>query len=105
MTVRTPARRRGRVKPEALSDEHLVRRYATAPSEALFTELTRRHWESAFGLAYRCLGDAAAAEDVAQEVFLKLARGLGSGFELQGALQGFKRGGSRCKAASAGAGH
>ena len=87
MTVRTPARRRGRVKPEALSDEHLVRRYATAPSEALFTELTRRHWESAFGLAYRCLGDAAAAEDVAQEVFLKLARGLGSGFELQGAFR------------------
>lgn len=41
-----------------------------------FEELVRAHQHRVYGLALRMLGDAAEAQDVAQEVFLRAHRGL-----------------------------
>lgn len=39
---------------------------------AAFEELVRRNQARAWALAWRCLGDAAEAEDIVQEAFLKI---------------------------------
>jgi RNA polymerase sigma-70 factor (ECF subfamily) len=41
-----------------------------------FGELVREHRDLVYNLGYRLLGDAAAAEDLTQEVFLRVYRGL-----------------------------
>jgi RNA polymerase sigma-70 factor (ECF subfamily) len=41
---------------------------------AAFTELVRRYWTQVFGQLYRKLGDREEAEDLSQEVFLRLYR-------------------------------
>lgn len=58
---------------EELSDELLVARLQQRDTAA-FSVLYDRHSRLAFGLAYRMLGDASAAEDVVQEAFLSLWR-------------------------------
>lgn len=45
---------------------------AQAGDEAAFARLIRAHQRSVYGLALRALGNAAEAEDLAQEVFLQL---------------------------------
>ena len=55
------------------SDELLVARLTERDSDA-FAALYDRHSRIAFGLAYRLLNDASAAEDVVQEAFLSLWR-------------------------------
>lgn len=55
------------------SDEALMVRIARGDQLA-FRELTRRHLPSALGLARRILGNAADAEDVAQEAMLRVWR-------------------------------
>ena len=52
-------------------DEELVRRVGAGDKRAA-AELVRRHLPRMVGLARRMLGDAAEAEDVAQEVFLRV---------------------------------
>lgn len=52
-------------------DEDLVRRVGEGDKRAA-GELVRRHLPRMVGLARRMLGDAAEAEDVAQEVFLRV---------------------------------
>jgi RNA polymerase sigma-70 factor (ECF subfamily) len=52
-------------------DEDLVRRVGEGDKRAA-SELVRRHLPRMVGLARRMLGDAAEAEDVAQEVFLRV---------------------------------
>lgn len=47
---------------------------AAAGGEAAFAELVRRHQDKVFGLAYRYSRDRQDAEDLAQEVFLKVWR-------------------------------
>ncbi len=42
--------------------------------EAAFEELVKRHTRGVLNLVYRYLGDAARAEDVAQDVFVKVYR-------------------------------
>jgi len=42
-----------------------------------FRELVDRHWRACFALGYRLTRDAATAEDLAQEAFLRLYRNLG----------------------------
>lgn len=49
---------------------------AAAGDEAAFATLVRRHQGMVFGLAWNALGEAALAEEVAQEVFLRLYRRL-----------------------------
>lgn len=54
-------------------DEELVRRVGAGDKRAA-AELVRRHLPRMVGLARRMLGDSAEAEDVAQEVFLRVWR-------------------------------
>jgi RNA polymerase sigma-70 factor (ECF subfamily) len=56
---------------ESSSDASLVLAVARFRSDAM-SELYRRHAPSVFALARRVLADRAAAEDVVQEVFLRL---------------------------------
>jgi len=58
-------------------DQDLVAR-AQAGDTRAFETLVRRHQRWVFTLALRMIGDAAEAEDLAQDVFLKAYRGLAS---------------------------
>lgn len=58
------------------SDAELVGRANTGDEQA-FAELFRRHYGPVRGLAARILLDLAAAEDIAQETFVRAARQLG----------------------------
>jgi RNA polymerase sigma-70 factor (ECF subfamily) len=73
----------GRAAAAVDEDRHLVER-AKAGDVRAFEALVRRYERWVFTLAFRMVGDRGDAEDIAQEVFLKVYRGL-SGF----------RGGSR----------
>ena len=53
------------------SDEELMQAASGGDMEA-FGELVRRHERSAWNAAWRLLGDAAEAEDAAQDAFLKI---------------------------------
>lgn len=74
----------GLIRPpvrETLSDAQLVQRAARQGDQAAFRELIRRHQGRIRGLLLRlCRGDAALTDDLAQEVFLRIHRGL-VGFE------------------------
>jgi RNA polymerase sigma-70 factor (ECF subfamily) len=57
------------------SDEHLILDFQQGSSEA-FTELFERYREPIYGFFRRRLGDAARAEELAQETFLAVVRGI-----------------------------
>jgi RNA polymerase sigma-70 factor (ECF subfamily) len=57
------------------TDAELVAR-AQKGDEAAFEQLVRRHQRYVFNLAYRVLDDYAEAEEVAQEAFVRVWRGL-----------------------------
>ncbi len=61
------------VQPQESSDITLVRRSQSGDREA-FSELVRRHQHLVYNVAYRFMRDAALAEDMAQEAFLKAFR-------------------------------
>jgi len=63
------------------SDAELLARTRRG-DEVAFEQLVLRHQRYAFNLAYRVLGDYAEAEDVTQEAFVRVWRGL-SGFRGQ----------------------
>jgi RNA polymerase sigma-70 factor, ECF subfamily len=56
-----------------LADEDLISLVEAADGEA-FATLYDRHSRAAFSLAYRMMGDRQAAEDLAQDAFLKVWR-------------------------------
>ena len=60
-----------------LADEDLISLVEASDAEA-FATLYDRHSRSAFSLAYRMMGEWQAAEDLIQEVFLKVWRAAGS---------------------------
>ena len=62
---------------EKLPDEELMMRYA-AGEVAAFEELLNRHEKAVFNFIARFLGDRTAAEDLVQEVFLRVIRTAGS---------------------------
>ena len=62
--------------PQA-SDHHLARRAAGGDMSA-FEDLYRRHFRRVYALCLRMTGNAADAEDLAQEVFIQLHRKIGS---------------------------
>lgn len=59
--------------PREDPDVELMLRFQKGDEEA-FEELVRRHSRGILNLVYRYLGDATAAEDAAQEVFVKVYR-------------------------------
>jgi RNA polymerase sigma-70 factor (ECF subfamily) len=61
------------VKPERLADEDLMPLVAAKDPEALEV-VYDRHGGAAFSLAYRIVGERAAAEDVVQEAFISVWR-------------------------------
>jgi len=70
-------------------DMDLVRKFAASGSEAAFATLVRRHVNLVYSAALRQLGNAQEAEEVAQNVFIILARkarGLRRGTILSGWL-------------------
>ena len=56
------------------TDQKLLREYAERRSETAFTELVRRHVDLVHSAAFRMTGQAPAAQDVSQAVFLALAQ-------------------------------
>jgi RNA polymerase sigma factor (sigma-70 family) len=56
-------------------DRELVERFQLG-DETAFTELYSRHYRRLYRCCLRCLGDAATAEDAAQEAFAKALRAL-----------------------------
>lgn len=57
-----------------MSDWQLIQAYTEDRSEAAFTELVERHLNWVYSAALRQVGNAHLAEDVAQSVFILLAR-------------------------------
>jgi len=55
------------------TDEQLLTDYAESRSESAFAEIVRRHVDLVYSAALRMVGDAHAAKDVAQGVFVALA--------------------------------
>lgn len=70
--------RRLAARLEELSDRELLRRYVAQRDEEAFARLLRRHRPLVQGVALRVLGNWHDSEDVAQAVFLVLARKAGS---------------------------
>jgi len=59
---------------DGLSDRALLRQYVERRSEAAFSRLVRRHLSLVYATCRREVGDPEVAEEVAQAVFLLLAR-------------------------------
>ncbi|MGO8765045.1 MAG: sigma-70 family RNA polymerase sigma factor [Limisphaerales bacterium] len=71
------------------TDTELLRQYAEQDSEAAFAALVTRHVNLVYSAALRKTGNAGAAEEVTQAVFIVLARkahGLGRGTVISGWL-------------------
>ena len=56
------------------TDQDLLRRFARERSEEAFTEIVRRHLDLVYSAARRQVGSPQLAEEVAQSVFIDLAR-------------------------------
>ncbi len=65
------------MQKEAQDDDALLRRIAEAEGEAL-RELYRKYGGLVYGIGLRITGDAAVAEEVAQDVFMSAWRGAAS---------------------------
>ena len=63
------------VLPPVITDEDLVDRYRYGEEEA-FTEIFHRFSGMIYNVSYRMCGDPATAEDLTQEVFLRIHRHL-----------------------------
>jgi RNA polymerase sigma-70 factor (ECF subfamily) len=60
-----------------IDDEALIRAAQAGDAEA-FEQLLERHYDTVYRFAYKWCGDRADAQDVTQQVCLKLARALAS---------------------------
>jgi RNA polymerase sigma-70 factor (ECF subfamily) len=61
-----------------LADEDLISLVEANDDPVVFAALYDRHSRPAYSLAYRMMGERQSAEDLVQEVFLKVWRGAGS---------------------------
>ncbi len=71
----TRQERREETRQERRSDEQIVDRVRAGETRQ-FGELVRRYQDMVYGMAKRFVGSGVDAEDVAQEVFLRVHRGL-----------------------------
>lgn len=62
------------MQDEQPADEKLLQAYLMRRDEAAFGHLVQRHLGLVFGTAFRLLGERTSAEEVAQNVFITLAR-------------------------------
>jgi len=87
-TTMTPEARlaRGEVRPLEIDWSQVVRRCMDGDSGA-WAELVRTHHRRVYGLCYRFTGNAADAEDLTQDVFLKIYSNLSSFDTGRGSLQ------------------
>ncbi len=83
----TPADHDGRMGGGALEQDwtQIVRRSMSGDSSA-WAEMVRAHQKRVYGLCYRFTGNAADAEDLTQDVFLKIYINLGSFDAARGSL-------------------
>jgi RNA polymerase sigma-70 factor, ECF subfamily len=77
---------RAEVRPLEIDWSQVVRRCMDGDSGA-WTELVREHHRRVFGLCYRFTGNATDAEDLTQDVFLKIYSNLSSFDMGRGSLQ------------------
>src|SRR3954453_12628591 len=63
---------------DALSDEQLMTRLAGPEVEAALARLYDRYGRTVFGVGLKMLGDRSLAEELTQEVFLKVWRSSGT---------------------------
>ncbi|HVZ84290.1 MAG TPA: sigma-70 family RNA polymerase sigma factor [Terracidiphilus sp.] len=86
--ARTAATRaaRGEERPLEIDWSQVVRRCMDGDSGA-WAELVRTHHRRVYGLCYRFTGNAADAEDLTQDVFLKIYSNLASFDMARGSLQ------------------
>jgi len=82
-----PGVRTGRVEVRGLEQDwsQIVRRCIDGDSGA-WAEMVRTHQKRVYGLCYRFTGNAADAEDLTQDVFLKIYSNLGSFDAARGSL-------------------
>jgi RNA polymerase sigma-70 factor, ECF subfamily len=64
-------------KTETVDDHELIAR-VRAGETRLFAQLVERHADAVYAMSLRLIGDRREAEDVAQEVFLRVHRALAS---------------------------
>jgi len=83
----TPANRAARVEVRGLEQDwsQIVRRCMDGDSGA-WAEMVRTHQKRVYGLCYRFTGNAADAEDLTQDVFLKIYSNLSSFDAARGSL-------------------
>ena len=83
----TPASHDGRMGERALEQDwaQIVRRSMSGDSSA-WAEMVRAHQKRVYGLCYRFTGNAADAEDLTQDVFLKIYINLASFDATRGSL-------------------
>jgi RNA polymerase sigma-70 factor (ECF subfamily) len=89
-----------REKAERLADEELMPLIADRDPEA-FEVFYDRHGGAAYSLAYRIVGDRAAAEDVVQEAFLSVWRSESGYDAARGSVRGWALGVVRHRAIDA----
>ena len=77
---------RGEVRPLEIDWSQIVRRCMDGDSGA-WAELVRTHHRRVYGLCYRFTGNTADAEDLTQDVFLKIYSNLSSFDTARGSLQ------------------
>jgi RNA polymerase sigma-70 factor, ECF subfamily len=65
-------------RPDGLSDEQLMARLDGPEVEAALSELYDRYIRTVYGVGIKILGDRSSAEELVQEVFLKVWRSSGT---------------------------
>jgi RNA polymerase sigma-70 factor, ECF subfamily len=65
-------------RPDGLSDEQLMARLYGPEVEAALSELYDRYIRTVYGVGIKILGDRSSAEEMVQEVFLKVWRSSGT---------------------------
>jgi RNA polymerase sigma-70 factor, ECF subfamily len=63
--------------PLAVSNEEIIQRAADG-DQAAWDTIVRTYWRKVFNVAYRFVGTYEEAEDLTQEIFLKVFRSLGT---------------------------